>query len=95
MKQQLTIMKNGTDIYLEEDVASLDEVVLVADNRPKTGNDIMVRTIERLPNNFPEEPYLQKDFYAIRNETRKSTSGLLKLQLPFMTPTMRQGQRIT
>jgi|SRR5690554_1066391 len=70
--------ENGTDIYLEEDVASLDEVVLVADNRPKTGNDIMVRTIERLPNNFPKEPYLQKGFLRHKERNKKEYKWLIE-----------------
>ncbi|MBL4664216.1 MAG: carboxypeptidase-like regulatory domain-containing protein, partial [Flavobacteriaceae bacterium] len=31
------------DIFLEEDIASLDEIVVVASTRPKTGNDIVLR----------------------------------------------------
>ena len=50
------------DIFLEEDIASLDEILLVAETRPKTGNEIVLRAIEELPDNLPEEPYLQKGF---------------------------------
>src|SRR5690606_3030227 len=70
--------ENSSDIYLEEDVASLDEVVLVADNRPKTGNDIMVRAIERLPQNLPEEPYLQKGFLRHKERNKKEYKWLIE-----------------
>ncbi|MDC7998447.1 carboxypeptidase-like regulatory domain-containing protein [Gilvibacter sediminis] len=50
------------DIFLEEDIASLDEVVVVADPRPTTGNDIVIRALERLPRNLPDSSYIQKGF---------------------------------
>ena len=50
------------DIFLEEDIASLDEVILIAETRPKTGNDIVLRAIKGLADNLPEQPYLQKGF---------------------------------
>src|SRR5690606_36560614 len=53
---------NSEEIYLEEDIASLDEVVLVAENRPETGNDIVLRAIQRLPRNMPDSAYIEKGF---------------------------------
>ena len=50
------------DIFLEEDIASLDEVLVVADPRPTTGNDIVIRALERLPRNLPDSSYIQKGF---------------------------------
>ncbi len=70
--------ENGSDIYLEEDVASLDEVVLVADNRPKTGNDIMIRAIERLPENLPNGPYLEKGFLRHKERNKKEYKWLIE-----------------
>lgn len=70
--------ESGTDIYLEEDMASLDEVVIVADNRPKTGNDIMIRAIERLPENLPEQPYLQKGFLRHKERNKKEYKWLIE-----------------
>lgn len=70
--------ENGSDIFLEEDMASLDEVVIVADNRPKTGNDIMVRAIEKLPENLPEEPYLQKGFLRHKERNKKEYKWLIE-----------------
>ncbi|OAB81779.1 carboxypeptidase-like regulatory domain-containing protein [Cochleicola gelatinilyticus] len=59
------------DVFLEEDMASLDEVILIAETRPKTGNDIVLRAIEELPDNLPEQPYLQKGF--LRHKERNTT----------------------
>ncbi len=70
--------ENASDIFLEEDMASLDEVVLVADTRPKTGNDIMVRAIERLPENLPVEPYLQKGFLRHKERNKKEYKWLIE-----------------
>ena len=50
------------DIFLEEDIASLDEVILIADPRPTTGNDIVLKAVERLPRNLPDSAYIQKGF---------------------------------
>ncbi|MBT0608976.1 carboxypeptidase-like regulatory domain-containing protein [Aequorivita echinoideorum] len=69
---------SSTEIALEEDVASLDEVVLVADTRPKTGNDIMLRAIERLPRNLPEKAYLQKGFLRHKERNRREYKWLIE-----------------
>ncbi|HLW31371.1 MAG TPA: carboxypeptidase-like regulatory domain-containing protein [Aequorivita sp.] len=77
-KTSIEDFENGSDIFLEEDVASLDEVVLVADTRPKTGNDIVVRAIERLPENLPAEPYLQKGFLRHKERNKKEYKWLIE-----------------
>ncbi len=69
---------NTMDIYLEEDVASLDEIVLVAETRPKTGNDIVLRAIERFPKNLPEQPYLQKGFLRHKERNKKEYKWLIE-----------------
>jgi len=69
------------DVFLEEDIASLDEVVLVASTRPKTGNDIVLRAIERLPNNLPEQPYLQKGFLRHKERNKKEYKWLIESAL--------------
>jgi len=66
------------DVYLEEDIASLDEVLLVAETRPKTGNDIVLRAIERLPENLPEQPYLQKGFLRHKERNKKEYKWLIE-----------------
>ena len=70
---------DGTaDIFLEEDIASLDEIVLIGDPRPKTGNDIVLRALERLPRNMPEEPYLQKGFLRHKERNTKEYKWLIE-----------------
>ncbi|MCB0432844.1 MAG: carboxypeptidase-like regulatory domain-containing protein, partial [Mangrovimonas sp.] len=69
---------NSMEIYLEEDVASLDEIILVADTRPKTGNDIMLRALERLPDNMPESPYLEKGFVRHKERNRAEFKWLVE-----------------
>ncbi len=70
--------ENGSDIFLEEDIAGLDEVVLVVENRPKTGNDVMLRAIEDLPKNLPEDPYLQKGFLRHKERNKKEYKWLIE-----------------
>ena len=52
----------SNDIRLEEDIASLDEIVIVADPRPATGNGIVLKAIEKLSENLPDSAYLQRGF---------------------------------
>ncbi|WP_281846993.1 carboxypeptidase-like regulatory domain-containing protein [Olleya namhaensis] len=69
---------NSLDILLEEDIASLDEILIVAENRPKTGNDIVIRALERLENNLPEQPYLQKGFLRHKERNKKQFKWLVE-----------------
>jgi len=69
---------DSMDIFLEEDIASLDEIVVVASTRPKTGNDIVLRAIERLSNNLPEQPYLQKGFLRHKERNKKEYKWLIE-----------------
>lgn len=61
---------NTLEIYLEDEVASLDEIILVAENRPKTGNDIVLKALSKLPENLPDSSYIQKGF--LRHKERNS-----------------------
>ncbi len=70
--------ENGSDIFLEEDVASLDEVVIVADPRPTTGNGIVQKAIEKLPKNLPEQAYLQKGFLRHKERNKKEYKWLIE-----------------
>ena len=36
------------DVFLEEEIASLDEVVIVSDPRPTTGNEIVLKGFEKI-----------------------------------------------
>ncbi len=69
---------NSIDIFLEEDVASLDEIVLIAETRPKTGNDIVMKALERLPRNMPDSSYLQKGFLRHKERNKKEFKWLIE-----------------
>ena len=66
------------EIFLEEDIASLDEIILIAETRPKTGNDIVLKAIKRLSENLPEDPYLQKGFLRHKERNRKEYKWLIE-----------------
>lgn len=70
--------KNGTDIYLEEDIASLEEVLLVAETRPQTGNEIMQRAVEKLPENLPDSSFIQKGFLRHKERNRNEYKWLVE-----------------
>lgn len=69
---------NEFEIFLEEDVAALDEVIIVADNRPKTGNEIVERALEKLQDNSPSQPYLQKGFLRHKERNRLQFKWLIE-----------------
>lgn len=77
-KTTVSDFDNTQEIYLEEDVASLDEIVLVAETRPKTGNDIVLKALEKLSVNMPEQPYLQKGFLRHKERNRKEFKWLIE-----------------
>lgn len=77
-RMAITDYENGSDIYLEEDIAPLEEVILVADTRPKTGNDIMLRAIERLERNIPDTSYIQKGFLRHKERNRNEYKWLIE-----------------
>lgn len=58
------------DVILEEDVAALDEIVIMADPRPTTGNAIVLKAIEQLSETLPDSAYLQKGF--LRHKERNN-----------------------
>ncbi len=69
---------DSVEIYLEEDIASLDEVLLFAETRPKTGNDIVLRALEKLPNNLPDSSYIQKGFLRHKERNTKEFKWLIE-----------------
>jgi hypothetical protein len=69
---------NSEDIYLDTDIASLDEVLIIAETRPKTGNDIVLKALKELADNLPEQPYLQKGFLRHRERNRKEYKWLIE-----------------
>lgn len=84
---------NSEDIFLEEDVASLDEVVLIAETRPKTGNDIVLKAIEELEDNLPEMPYLQKGFLRHKERNKKEYKWLIESALTLYDSSYASGAR--
>jgi hypothetical protein len=66
------------EIDLEEDVAFLDEVVLIAETRPKTGNDIVLKALEKLPENMPDRPYMEKGFLRHKERNRTEFKWLIE-----------------
>ena len=77
-KATISDFDDSMEVFLEQDIASLDEVVLVATTRPKTGNDIVLRAIEELPENLPEQPYLQKGFLRHKERNKKEFKWLIE-----------------
>ncbi len=69
---------DSVELYLDPDVASLDEVLLIAETRPKTGNDIMLRAIEELTYNLPDSAYLQKGFLRHKERNKKEFKWLIE-----------------
>jgi|TARA_R110002020_G_scaffold95012_4_gene228158 hypothetical protein len=80
-KSVVSEFDGSMDIYLEEDVASLDEVLIVAETRPKTGNDIVIRAIEELEDNLPEMAYLQKGFLRHKERNKVEYKWLIESAL--------------
>lgn len=77
-KVSISDFDSSEDIFLDTDIASLDEVLIVAETRPKTGNDIVLKALEELSFNLPEEPYLQKGFLRHRERNRKEYKWLIE-----------------
>ncbi|MEO6348009.1 MAG: carboxypeptidase-like regulatory domain-containing protein [Aquaticitalea sp.] len=69
---------NTLEIFLEEDVASLDEILLVAETRPKTANDIVLKALERLPRNMPDSAYIEKGFLRHKERNKKEFKWLIE-----------------
>lgn len=81
------------EIFLEEDIASLDEILLIAETRPKTGNDIVIRAIEELEDNLPEQAYLQKGFLRHRERNKREYRWLIESALTLYDSSYAAGSR--
>lgn len=66
------------EIFLEEDIASLDEVVVMAENRPTEANDIVLRALERLERNLPDSSYIQKGFLRHKERNKREFKWLIE-----------------
>lgn len=84
---------NDEDIFLEEDIASLDEVLIIAETRPKTGNDVVLRAIEELPENLPEGPFLQKGFLRHKEFNKKEYKWLIESAITLYDSSYASGAR--
>ncbi|PKA83651.1 carboxypeptidase-like protein [Ulvibacter sp. MAR_2010_11] len=79
------------EIFLEEDIASLDEVVLISDPRPTTGNEIVLKALKKLPQNLPEQPYLQKGFLRHKERNKKEYKWLIESALTLYDSSFASG----
>ena len=77
-KTAITDFDSSMDVFLEEDVASLDEIVIIAETRPKTGNDIVLRVLEELEDNLPEQAYMQKGFLRHKERNKYQYKWLIE-----------------
>lgn len=77
-KMPISLFDNSKEVYLEEDIASLEEVQLVTTPRPKTGNDIVLRALKELPDNLPEKPFMQKGFLRHKERNKKEFKWLIE-----------------
>ena len=69
---------NSFEVFLEEDIATLEEVVLNATPRPKTGDSIVLRALDRLDRNMPNQAYLQKGFLRHKERNKKEFKWLVE-----------------
>lgn len=70
--------KKEDSIYLEQEVASLDEVTIESDPRPKTGNDIMLKALSRLEITMPDSSYVQKGFLRHKERNKNEFKWLIE-----------------
>ena len=69
---------SAEEIFLTEDVASLDEVIISSEPRPTTGNDIMLKAISKLERNMPDSSYIQKGFLRHKERNKKEYKWLIE-----------------
>lgn len=66
------------EIYLDEEVASLDEVLIMSEPRPKTGNDIVLKALKKLPKTMPDSAYVQKGFLRHKERNKREFKWLIE-----------------
>ena len=84
---------NDDVIFLEEDIASLDEILIIVETRPKTGNEVVLRAIERLPDNLPEAPFMQKGFLRHRERNVKEYKWLIESAITLYDSSYASGSK--
>ena len=77
-KSKISEFDDSMVIYLKEEIASLDEVVLIAETRPKTGNEIVLRALEKLEINMPDSSYIQKGFLRHKERNKQEFKWLIE-----------------
>lgn len=77
-KTPINEFDNTVEIYLEEEIASLDEILLVAEPRPTTGNGIVLKAIEKLAVNLPDSAYIQKGFLRHKERNKLQFKWLIE-----------------
>jgi hypothetical protein len=77
-KTTIADFDSSMDVFLEEDVASLDEILIIAETRPKTGNEIILRVLEELEDNLPEKAYMQKGFLRHKERNKYQYKWLIE-----------------
>jgi hypothetical protein len=77
-KTQIDEFDDSFEVILEEDVASLDEVLLVAETRPQTGNEVVLRALERLERNMPDSSYIQRGFIRHKERNKREFKWLIE-----------------
>ncbi len=77
-KTPLEEYDGSLEIYLDEEVASLEEVLIVGEPRPTTGNEIMVKALKRLPRNLPDSSYVQKGFLRHKERNKIEFKWLIE-----------------
>lgn len=92
-KSVVSEFDESTDIYLEEDIASLDEIVLIAETRPETANEIVLRALEKLRQNLPEGPYIQKGFLRHKERNKKEFKWLIESAITLYDSSFQSGAK--
>lgn len=77
-KKAINEFDGSMGIFLEEDIAALDEVVVTAETRPDTGNGVVLKALEELENNMPENAYLLKGFLRHKERNKKEYRWLIE-----------------
>ncbi|MGB1308905.1 MAG: carboxypeptidase-like regulatory domain-containing protein [Oceanihabitans sp.] len=77
-KKPIKELDPNVAIYLGEEVASLEEVILVAETRPKTGNEIVLKAISKLERNLPDSSYIQKGFLRHKERNKNEFKWLIE-----------------
>ncbi|WP_411893765.1 carboxypeptidase-like regulatory domain-containing protein [Winogradskyella sp. A2] len=77
-KVQVDEFDNTLDVFLEEDIATLDEVIVLAEPRPTTGNGIVLKALEKLEINLPDSSYIQKGFLRHKERNKVEFKWLIE-----------------